>query len=471
MKAADQQDEHGVLQRSEARFRAAVGAVQGVVWTNTAAGEMRGEQLGWAKLTGQKFDAYQGYGWTDAVHPEDVQASIEAWNAAVASRAPFVFEHRLMCSDGQWRRFSIRAIPVLDSTNEILEWVGVHTDITEASAIRAQLARNAETFASLIRNNPFGIYVIDSEFRLLAFSEGAAKVFANIDPLVGRDLAEILRIIWTEPFASEAIEHFRTTLATGVPFIAASAIHHRSNIDASEAYDWRLERIALPDGSDGVACYFYDLSERVRLEEQLNHALADKDLLMREIEHRVQNSLTIVSSLLSMQRSAATSTEAKDALAAAASRVFAIGRVHQRLYKSNDLGIIEFGIYLRQLCEHIEETIGRGNISFNVTTDTVDLRVDAAVPLGIAANELITNAYKYCGTGADERVIVTLEARPDAFVLTVSNTGLGMPTDFRPNAFKGLGLKAVNALVRQIGGTIIYPLAGGRAQFEITVPA
>jgi PAS domain S-box-containing protein len=119
------------------RFRAAVNAVRGTVWTNDASGRMKGVQPGWAALTGQSLDEYQDYGWAKAVHPADVQPTIDAWEAAVAARTAFTFEHRVRrAADGQWRTFAIRAIPLVDDAGEVLEWVGVHTDVTEA--------RNAE---------------------------------------------------------------------------------------------------------------------------------------------------------------------------------------------------------------------------------------------------------------------------------------------------------------------------------------
>lgn len=126
-----QRDAELKLQESEERFRAAVDAVQGVLWTNTPEGAMRGEQPGWAKLTGQRFEDYQGLGWAKAVHPEDEKASIDAWLQAVHERRPFTFEHRVLRHDNQWRNFSIRAIPLFDSSGAIRQWVGVHTDITD----------------------------------------------------------------------------------------------------------------------------------------------------------------------------------------------------------------------------------------------------------------------------------------------------------------------------------------------------
>ncbi|CAO4151832.1 PAS domain-containing protein [Methylorubrum extorquens] len=112
--AFDQQRIQGELRASEERFRAAVQAVRGVLWTNDPQGRMTGEQPGWTALTGQTRTEYEGFGWADAVHPEDRQASVEAWNATVAARSTFLHEHRVRARDGLWRHFSIRAIPVLD---------------------------------------------------------------------------------------------------------------------------------------------------------------------------------------------------------------------------------------------------------------------------------------------------------------------------------------------------------------------
>ncbi len=132
------------LRESEARFRAAVEAVDGIVWTNNALGEMTGEQPGWSALTGQTLAEYQGFGWSQAVHPDDAQPTIDAWNAAVAAKGLFEFEHRVRRRDGEWRHFSIRAAPIVDRGHRIVEWVGVHTDISaqkDAEAHRVFLMR------------------------------------------------------------------------------------------------------------------------------------------------------------------------------------------------------------------------------------------------------------------------------------------------------------------------------------------
>ena len=140
----DQQRVQRELRASEARFRAAVQAVRGVLWTNDAEGRMVGEQPGWSALTGQAPADYEGFGWASAVHPDDVPPTVDAWNATVAARRPFVHEHRVRARDGNWRHFAIRAVPVLDDRGAITEWVGVHTDITEQREAEAELRESNE---------------------------------------------------------------------------------------------------------------------------------------------------------------------------------------------------------------------------------------------------------------------------------------------------------------------------------------
>ena len=119
------------IEKNEQRFQGAIAAVQGILWTNSASGEMTGEQLAWASLTGQSYEEYQGFGWANAIHPDDARPTINAWNKAVSTGKNFIFEHRVRLKSGHWGNFSIRAIPSLNSEGHILEWVGVHTDITE----------------------------------------------------------------------------------------------------------------------------------------------------------------------------------------------------------------------------------------------------------------------------------------------------------------------------------------------------
>ncbi|MGV9014010.1 MAG: PAS domain S-box protein [Flavobacteriales bacterium] len=142
-------------------------------------------------------------------------------------------------------------------------------EMAERARAEKLLQQNHDTFSNLIENAPFGVFVIDGQFRFRQVSAASAKVFRNVGQLIDRDYAEVLRIIWPEPLASEVVGHFRHTLATGSPYVQKDTTEQRLDIDEVESYDWRIERIILPDGQFGVVCYFYDISEIKRAEEEL----------------------------------------------------------------------------------------------------------------------------------------------------------------------------------------------------------
>ncbi|AWN49351.1 hybrid sensor histidine kinase/response regulator [Methylobacterium terrae] len=119
------------LHVSEQRFRSAVQAVDGVMWTTDAAGNFVEEQPGWERISGQAFAEYRGGGWSASIHPEDLAETQRVWVEAVRKGTPYVVEHRVRSPEGSWRHYSVRAVPVRDADEAIREWVGVHVDVTE----------------------------------------------------------------------------------------------------------------------------------------------------------------------------------------------------------------------------------------------------------------------------------------------------------------------------------------------------
>ncbi|MBS0642471.1 MAG: PAS domain-containing protein [Proteobacteria bacterium] len=161
--------------------------------------------------------------------------------------------------------------PIVEADGQVSGIFCEGQDVTERVRAEELVRRNNETFSGLIHNAPFGVYVIDADFRLVHASQVALRAF-GLDPLIGLDLADALRAIWQEPFASEAIGRFRHTLATGEPYVATDTVEQRADRNQVEAYDWRTERIVLPDGQFGVVCYFYDLTERQRFEAEIRRS-------------------------------------------------------------------------------------------------------------------------------------------------------------------------------------------------------
>jgi PAS domain S-box-containing protein len=205
--------------------------------------------------------------WRRHVHRDDVARVEEEVREARARGGRFATEYRIRRADGVERWIQSSCEVLHDAGGERM--LGAVLDITDRKAVEERLRRNAASFRRLIQGNPFGVYIVDADFRLWQVSDGSQKVFANVRPLLGRDFAEVLRLIRPEPFASEAIAIFRHTLATGEPYRAPTTVEPRRDGATVEVYDWRIDRITLPDGRYGVVCHFYDLSERQAWEQQV----------------------------------------------------------------------------------------------------------------------------------------------------------------------------------------------------------
>src|SRR6478672_10765449 len=143
------------LRKSEERYRSLVEATSQIIWHTNPEGEFVTEQLRWSAFTGQSFTELRGWGWLDAVHPEDQAHTAAVWSAAVTTCQLYEMEHRLRRHDGEYRYMSVRAVPVLEPDGSIREWIGMHSDISarkqleatrdralaEAEAARAELQR------------------------------------------------------------------------------------------------------------------------------------------------------------------------------------------------------------------------------------------------------------------------------------------------------------------------------------------
>lgn len=254
----------GNLRESEEKLRAFIRATSDIVY------EMSADWKVMRFLEGKEFIASTENprtDWTKEYLPENEKPKVwQAIEKAIQAKSIFELEHQIIQLDGSIGWTFSRAIPLLDESGEIIKWFGTASNITDRKPIEEAIHHSEQMFSALIENAPFGVYLIDSAFCLREINAGARKVFSNIEPLIGRDFAEILRIVWEEPFASEVIERFRHTLQTGEPFISLPIVELRANINEIEAYDWQIHRIVLPNGSSGVVCYFYDLSLQKRLE-------------------------------------------------------------------------------------------------------------------------------------------------------------------------------------------------------------
>ena len=207
-----------------------------------------------------------------------------------------------------------------------------------------------------------------------------------------------------------------------------------------------------------------------KLDEQ-TELLNEKEVLLKEIHHRVKNNLQIISSLLNLQSDQVKDTSTLRVLRDSQARVRSMALIHEKLYQSKSLAKINFGEYVQSLSRDLFRSYQRtlGDIQLNVQVDEIFLDLDYAIPCGLILNELMTNALKYAfPNGRNGVILVELRAGPDQTLsLKVADDGVGLPSGLDILKNKSLGLQLINSLVKQIDGALLVENSAGTA-FQVS---
>jgi two-component sensor histidine kinase len=213
-----------------------------------------------------------------------------------------------------------------------------------------------------------------------------------------------------------------------------------------------------------------DVAQRVTAERALSRALREKETLLQEVHHRVKNNLQVVSSLLSMQASLATTDASRAALEDSTHRIRTMALIHQQLYGGTDFSAIELGEYARSLAGELRGALDpRSELRLDV--DAVHVALAQALPCGLILNELVTNAFKH-GRSADGicRVTIALRSKDAGFVLEVADAGRGFAEDWSTLRRRSLGAQIVESLVRQLRARLEVASTPEGARFTVHCP-
>ena len=212
--------------------------------------------------------------------------------------------------------------------------------------------------------------------------------------------------------------------------------------------------------------------EQQQYQRKLQAALDRHQVLLREVNHRVKNSLQVVSSMLHLQANAVGDQDLSERLTEAASRVNAVGRAYERLAYTADYENIDLIEYLRQIIEDLERTVAPCKIQFDAP-EAVRFAADRAILVGLIINELVSNAGKYAypdRAGGSIWVQVSFQTDKETIAIAIRDEGVGLPPGFDPTASKRLGTRLVNALSKQLGGELTQPPAPIGTNFTLQIP-
>ena len=364
-------------------------------------------------------------------------------------------------------------------------------------------ATNARLTAALAENAAALRALAHQERQFRASFEGAAVGTAQIDPASHRILrvnpafAEMLghepdgmigqlvwAFTWPEDRDADEIEYGRL-LSGEIPAYIREKRYLRSD---GEPIWGRISATLVPTADDGEPALIVAVIENIdarhkaqmalqtamtELEtvvQQRTSALEQRDILLREVYHRVKNNLQIVDGLLLMQARALGDPEAKDALRALRGRVHALGLVHHQLMHSPNLKTFDIKPFLRELSDNLIGGAG-GDVEIAVHAIPLEASLDFAIPLGLLVTELVTNSLKHAFADGKGHIVVGLDHGPDgAVVLSVSDDGRGRRQSGEPEK-QGVGTSLITGLVMQLGGTMtVIDDNGSRTEIRLPVP-
>lgn len=212
-----------------------------------------------------------------------------------------------------------------------------------------------------------------------------------------------------------------------------------------------------------------NIAKRKQAEEQIKASLKEKEVLLKEIHHRIKNNLQVISSLLNLQSGYIIDKDAIEMFKESQNRVKSMALIHEKLYQSKDLARIDFAEYIRNLTNYLFRSYGvtSNRIKLKKNVDDVFLGLDTAIPCGLIINELVSNSLKHAfPDGKEGEIHICLFLDNDKFTLIVRDNGVGFPKDLDFRNTESLGLQLVITLVEQLEGTIDLKRSGG-TEFKI----
>ncbi len=421
----------------------------------------------------------------NAVHPEERARVDRAVKSALKSGSIRSLDHRILLADGTERYVQQQAEVKFDEAGQPIQMLGTVQDISQRKRDEEAIRAREELLRSVVESAPIIIFVLDKD-GIFTFSEGRGlgKIGLQSGEVTGKSIFKVYRdfpdIISNFKRALNGEDFVEDTEVDGIIFethylplytqdgqltnvLGVSTDitdRRRSEERLKQAYDELEDRVheRTEELADSNNILIKEIEERNRVESQLKKSLHEKEILLKEIHHRVKNNLQVISSLLFLQSKKFDDEKVMAAMQESQNRVRTMALIHEKLYQSGDFTAIDFGNYLNEIIRFLKSTysVESKHITFQVEADHLELGLDYAIPCGLVVNELVSNSLKHAFNGRQNgEISIRMHAKDsDSIELTVRDNGIGLPADTDVDTTKSLGMQLVKNLVSQIDGTL-----------------
>lgn len=359
--------------------------------------------------------------------------------------------------EGKWLHFT--AASIKDSQGKIVGAVETLEDVTERIKADETLKESEERFRSVVESSTDAIIITNNKMKILSWNKGAEKIFGyTADEVVDKLITAIV------PYEDENENFSHDDITILEKPLEMEGLRKNGNRFPIEILinSWNM------DGETFYTSFIRDITRRKIVESKIKSSLNEKEVLLKEIHHRVKNNMQIISSLISLQTDYADNEDTIKMFQDSKNRIRSMALIHEKLYQSEDISLIDFSDYIESLAGRLLEVYGVGRrITLRVNAENIFLSIDSAIPCGLIINELVSNSIKHAFPD-DEYGEVAIDMTGDnqKYVLTVADNGVGFPEDIDYRDTESLGLQIVQTLISQLRGKIDL-VANGGTKFEI----
>lgn len=391
------------------------------------------------------------------VHPDDLRM-VEKKSKEFRKKGSIVnVEFRILI--GSKVKYVTLSSSAVYEGNEYVGSRDILRDITQEKEYQELISTQTSHLNSIFENKSDVIMcTLDSDFNITSFNSKLKDYVLHhfdLELELGMCFMDLLVANVSEKVRSNLYDYY-TQATLGHPIQFDGILKGRNGEDI-----W-IETFLSPIKVEGkskydIALMAMDITDKKQTELEITKSLQEKEVLLKEVHHRVKNNLQVISSILNLQSSYVKDQNTLDILRESQNRVKSMSFIHESLYRSKDFSQVNFSDYLNNLINNVVHTFLLPDKDVMLVTDlgSVNLNLDQAIPCGLILNELLTNAMKYAFVGIEEPELqVSISEENNKVSISVIDNGIGLPKDFKIDETDSLGLQLVQTLTDQLDGTL-----------------
>ena len=457
------------LRQNQERFRALFDNTNDAVFTISGTGHILTANQQAVEMTGYSLDELAKMAYHQLAAPQDALDAANKFAQLIQKGQPLpLYERVLRTKNGVDIPVEINIGLVYDQNGDPLYFQSVVRDITERKLTEAQLRKNEQRYRALFERSNDAVFIMNLDGIYIAVNQQATDMLGySTDEIIGmsyKDIVVPLEIDEAQGKLTQLLGRENTPLYER-QFRKKNGTIFPVEMNVALVYD----DAGHPLHYQGIV---RDITQRKETEVQMIASLREKEVMLKEIHHRVKNNLQVISSLLDLQSEHVGDKRVQGLFLETRTRVRSMAFVHEQLYQATDLARIDFVDYIEQLTRYLSQSYRQyaGRVTLQLELSPLLLSVETAVPLGLIINELVSNALKYAFPIPKTGFILIRLDPSDAenqLCLIVEDNGIGLPDhiDFRRSP--SLGLTIVMTLIDQLRATIRHLRLDPGTRFEI----